>query len=133
MNHLLATVWCTLKPSAIHGIGVFALRDIPAGTKVIWEYDTIETVTLTEAELNELPEPIKREILSRTIFIKGEPLCFLDPNCVTNYRSYMNHSGTPNTDGIYALRDIRAGEELTEDYRTMGDWHSLTLQAMGVV
>jgi SET domain-containing protein len=45
----------------------------------------------------------------------------------------MNHSDTPNTDGIYALRDISAGEELTEDYKTMGDWHPLTLQAIGVV
>ncbi len=127
---LLDTVWCTLKPSNVHGIGVFALRDIPKGTKVIWEYDTVEEVTLTEDEFKSLPKPIQEEILHRTIFEEGQPLTFLDPNCATNYRSYMNHSSTPNTNGIYALIDIKQGEELTEDYTTMGVWHQLTKDFM---
>jgi len=134
MNHLVRTVWCTLKPSPIHGIGVFAIRDIPQGTKVIWEYDTVEVVTLSKADFTTLPVEIQTEILHRTVFVEGEPLTFLDPNCVTNYRSYMNHSATPNTDGIHSLRDIKKGEELTEDYTTMGDWHQLTRDFMlGVI
>lgn len=133
MDWLLQTVWCTLKPSPIHGVGVFALRDIPAGTKVIWEYDTIEVVTLTETELAALPKQIAGEILARTIFIEGEPLSFLDPNSTTNYRSYMNHSATPNTDGVHTNRDIAEGEELTEDYKSMGNWHRVTMDYMNRV
>ena len=131
---LTETVWLTLKPSPIAGIGVFALRDIPKGTKVIWQYDTIETEYLTEQEFDALPVEINEEILHRTIFVKNEPLEFLNPNCVTDYRSYMNHSHTPNTDGITTLVAIRKGEELTEDYKTMGYWHDLTIRHMvGVV
>jgi len=126
MNHFTQTVWCTLKPSPIHGIGVYAIRDIPQGVKVIWQYDTIGTCTLTEEEFLLLPKEIQTEILHRTIFIDGEPLTFLDPNCVTDYRSYMNHSDAPNTDGISTTREVKAGEELTENYHTMGDWHTLT-------
>lgn len=133
MEHLLQTVWCTLRPSTIHGIGVFALRDIPAGTKAIWEYDTIEVVTLTEQEMRTLPEEIAEEILARTIFVEREQLSFLDPNSTTNYRSYMNHSKKPNTDGIYTKRYIAKGEELTEDYTTMGNWHRITLDYMSAV
>lgn len=130
MKWLLETVWCTLKPSPIHGVGVFAIRDTPKGTKVIWEYDTVETVTLSEIEFILLPIEIKEEILSRTIFVKDEPLCFLDLNCAVNYRSYMNHSDTPNTDGVTALRDIQKGEEITESYADMGEWHKFTKDFM---
>ncbi len=133
MDNFLNTVWCTLKPSSIHGVGVFALRDTPAGTQVIWQYDTVEAPTLTETEFQSLPVEIAEEILARTIFIEGEPLTFLDPNSTTNYRSYMNHSDTPNTDGLKAMRDIAKGEELTEDYKTMGNWHRLTQDFMNNV
>lgn len=133
MKHLLETVWCTLKPSPIQGIGVFALRDITEGTQVIFEYDTVETCELTEAELKELPEAIQHEILARTIFIENEPLTFLDPNCVANFRSYLNHSADPNTDGKRALRDIKAGEELTESYTDMGKPHHLTQAHMATM
>lgn len=126
MDTLLATVFCTLKPSPIHGIGVFALRDIPAGTKVIWEYADVGICTLYEDEFAQLPKGITNEILDKTIFIEGELLSFIDPNSVCNYRSYMNHSDTPNTDGITAIRDIKEGEEITEDYRAMGKPHRLT-------
>ena len=127
---LTETVWLTLKPSPIAGIGVFAIRDIPPSTKVIWEYDTVETESLTEQEFELLPVEIQEEILQRTIFVKDEPIEFLNPNCATSYRSYMNHSDTPNTDGITTLVAIKKGEELTEDYKTMGDWHRLTIQHM---
>ncbi len=126
MDTLLATVFCTLKPSPIHGIGVFALRDIPAGTKVIWEYADVGIATLYEDEFAQLPTAIANEILNKTIFVEGELLSFIDPNSVSNYRSYMNHSDTPNTDGITATRDIKEGEEITEDYRAMGTPHRLT-------
>jgi len=134
MNHLLQTVFCTLKPSSIHGVGVFAIRDIPKGTQVIFEYERVETVELTEQEFESLPIEIQEEILPRTIFIKDEPLIFLDPNSAADFRSFMNHSDNPNTNGKVALRDIAKGEELTENYKDMGEWHRLTSEFMfGVI
>lgn len=119
-----------LKPSPIHGIGVFALKDYAKGEQVIFQYDTIVAHQLTEDAFRALPPYMQSEILDRTVFIEGEPLSFLDPNSEVDYRAFMNHSDTPNTDGIYAIRDINAGEEVTEDYRTMGAPHQLTREHM---
>ncbi len=119
-------LYCTLKSSPIHGIGVFALTDIPKGTKVLYQYDTIVTHDLDESEFRALPTHVQRSVLDKTVFIEGERFSFLDPHSATDFRSYMNHSDTPNTDGIHALRFIKEGEELTEDYRTMGPVHPLS-------
>ena len=31
---LNSSVWATIKPSKLHGVGVFAIRDIPKGTVI---------------------------------------------------------------------------------------------------
>lgn len=119
-----------LRQSPNHGIGVFALTDFNKGDKVVYQYEEYVYQTLTEKELLDLPLAIQQAILDKTIFNKGEPLTFLDLYCVTDFRSYMNHADEPNTDGIYALRDIKAGEEITENYKAMGEPHELTKRHM---
>ena len=116
-DFLNSTVYCTLKPSPLHGIGVFAIRDIPKGQRIEKEADGYFEITDEEFE-RILPE-IQKEILERTVFIDGEPLAFESPNNICDFRSFMNHSDTPNTDGLYALRYIERGEELTEDFTSM--------------
>ena len=36
LSELSNNTWVMIKPSGIHGIGVFAVRDIPAGCREIW-------------------------------------------------------------------------------------------------
>lgn len=124
------TVWCTLAPSPIHGVGVFAIRPIPKGTEYTDHtnetLDAIETYELTPDEFATIDPAIQRLILDRTIFTE-HLLRFTSPNTDAVLRSFMNHSDTPNTDGIRTLRDILPGEELTEDFRTLADTpHKLT-------
>jgi len=129
------TVYATLAPSTTHGIGVFAIRDIPKGTKYT-DYtnetlDRIETYNLSHTEFEAIHPAIKKLILDRTIFV-GTQIKFTSPNTDAVLRSFMNHSTKPNTDGIVALRDISTGEELTENYFELTDNMSdLTLQHMG--
>lgn len=116
IDHINSTVWATLRPSPIHGIGVFAIRDIPKGTQIT----SIETAifqVLREDFSKILPE-IRSIILDRTLFAKDFPLFFKSPNRNQDLRAYMNHSNTPNSDGEKALIDIRKDEEITEDYRS---------------
>lgn len=118
VENLNKTVWCTLAPSKIHGVGVFAIRDIPKGT-IITDHtnetlDNIVTYELTAEEFQQIHPAIQALILDRTIF--EDIIRFTSPNTDAVLRSFMNHSFTPNTDGVQALTDIKQGEELTENF-----------------
>ena len=106
-----------LSRSEIHGVGVFAASEIPAGV-VIWEFTPDIDLRIPEADFERFPEPYRSQI---------RPLCYLERDgvlvlCGDNAR-FMNHSFDPNcTDRegpvTMTLRGISAGEELTCDYRT---------------
>ena len=110
------TVWCTLGVSKIHGIGVIALRNIPKGTTLHCKGDN-NLYEIPYTEFHKIKPEIRDLILQRHPMVrKGHP--FLSPNGDARMISFMNHSDEPNyskyTDT--ALKDIRKGEEITEDY-----------------
>ena len=39
LEHLKNNIYCRLKPSKIHGVGVFAIRNIPKNTNPFKEFD----------------------------------------------------------------------------------------------
>jgi SET domain-containing protein len=101
-----------LAPSKIHGFGVFAKENVAAGT-LMWEY-----VPGFDLELD--PEHFQspaREYIAH-YGSKFAPDAYL--LCGDDAR-FMNHSGDPNMSGAgdrnYAIRVIRAGEEITCNYR----------------
>ena len=106
-----------LQKSAVHGTGVFAARDIPAGT-LIWEFTPGVDWEITPDDLAAFPEPYQSQMRA---------WCYLDAAgayvfCGDNGK-FMNHSDAPNCDDppdrtTVTNRDVRAGEELTCDYRT---------------
>jgi len=109
----------SVRHSPIHGRGVFALRRIPKGTRVI-EYRG-ERISNEEAdrrheEANQGPFTLLFEVDESTI---------IDAGVGGNSARYINHSCSPNCEAvnddgrifIEALRDIRPGEELSYDYR----------------
>jgi len=103
--------------SPIHGIGVFAADDIPAGSR-IWAFDAEVDWRLTADEMRSFPEPYQTRLRSWS-YLDDEGLYVL---CGDNAR-FMNHADSPNCldiEGPYTItaRDIAAGEELTCDYRT---------------
>lgn len=100
--------------SPIHGMGGFAKCDIPAGTRII-EY-VGERIDKAEAQ--------KRcEDDNRYIFYIDETWD-IDGKVPWNPARLLNHSCVPNCETeldegrvwILALRDIRAGEELSYNY-----------------
>ena len=102
------------KRSRIHGTGGFAALDIPAGTNVIQYVG--EKIDKAESER-------RCENDNEYIFILDETHD-LDGNVDWNPARFINHSCTPNCESevgddevwIVAIRDIRAGEELTFNY-----------------
>jgi hypothetical protein len=140
IDYLNSTVWATLGVSPIHRVGVFAIRDIPSGTEIT---DNIVGLSngnsvdvrkyvknsLTEEEFKEVSPEIRKLILDRTLFDKEMPqIEFYSPNSDVILQSFMNHSGTPNTDGKKTLRNIDKNEELTENFRSLiaNDFHPLS-------
>lgn len=102
---------CTIKPSKIHGVGVFAIRDIKAGEKMFckdlddgWYYG-----------LDGLSKEVKNIVIARwPIAVNGFPYKINDIRLI----SFMNHSDVPNYDKYSdtALVDIKAGDEVFENY-----------------
>jgi SET domain-containing protein len=117
-------VYTRIKPSNIHGVGVFAISDIPKGTYVFVEDDE-EIVWVDKSEIENLPASLKLFYTDFCI-IKGNAY-----GCPRSFNSlttswYLNHSEDPNVAPdanyrFYALRHIIEGEELTADYRVYSD------------
>lgn len=123
-------VYTRLGVSKIHGIGVFAIVDIPINT-LIFSEDKSKMVWFKEEELKlqELPEKFKTLYKDFCVILKnGDSKVYGCPDNFTNLTIswYLNDSKSPNVScdnhyDFYALRDILAGEELTTNYETYND------------
>lgn len=104
-----------LRPSAVHGVGVFALRDIKKG-ETLYADIIPHQFDVPYAKFN-LLDPTIRDILLGHFPLITEGSHFMYP--VTKMSAFLNHSDTPNYDAKkdVALRKIKASEEVLEDYR----------------
>lgn len=121
IRELNEEVRCHLKPSPIHGIGVFALRDIKKGERCYcFPNQFRKWYNVPYEKLDELRPEIKAIILDRWPSIINKSM-FQSPNDDVWLASFINHSDHFNYDqpSDLALRDITAGEEITENYRPM--------------
>lgn len=129
------------RRSPIHGNGVFAVVDIPAGTTVI-EY---RGKLLTHAQADKR-YPGNADTGHTFLFTLNERYV-LDANEGGNIARWINHSCEPNCQSsleehsggdarkdrivIETLRDIRAGEELCYDYGiTLEERHTPRLKTI---
>ena len=110
--------------SRLHGVGVIAVRAIPKGALVFHGEDERAT-WLSRAYVRTLP-PKLRALYEDFGMVDGERIGVPVNLNRLSVGWYVNHAETPNLvagdDGRFrALRRIRAGEELTADYRTFCD------------
>jgi len=125
INHLSNNIKTKIGVSPINGVGVFAIKDIRKGDEVfpIWKQPT-GIYLIPNDRLSEIPNSVL-ELLDM-YFINGE--CgykvirlFEGFNFTFHGFSYCNSSyKTEYTQNIsndgFALRDIKAGEEILEWY-----------------
>ncbi len=103
-----------VKPSSIHGFGIFARHDLPEDTRVL-EYIGER---LTKAE------SLRRRMLGNFFVFIVTDQFDIDGAVDWNPARFINHSCTPNCDArmederiwIIARRDLHAGEELSFNY-----------------
>jgi SET domain-containing protein len=114
-----------LKPSKIHGVGVFAIHLIPKGTNIFYN-DTTKMVWINKSEIKDLDKELKK-LYQDFCIGKGNEL-----GCPENFNSltigwYLNESkDNPNVRftkdfDCIAIRDIKEGEELLANYSEYSD------------
>lgn len=122
-------VYTRIKPSKIHGVGVFAIRTIPKGTS-IFPSDDDPIVWVRKSEIKGLRGEILRFYDDFSIIKdKGETY-----GCPANFNRltvawFLNEPKTGQKPNVgcrkdytfYALRKINVGEELTTNYSTFSE------------
>jgi hypothetical protein len=104
------------------GVGVFAIRDIPEGTR-LFVGDVGETVALPISDVEEIADDeIRRMYIDFCPVVDGCYIAPVDFNQIT-MAWYLNHSDKPNVTVLedlqfVASRFIPGGVELISDYRT---------------
>lgn len=112
-----------LAPSDVHGVGVFALKDIPAETK-LHALDFPVRYDLPYEEFDKLDEEVAEYIVNSWPSVTmGAPFFFP----YTNIQAFMNHNDNPNYNNLddTITKDIKAGEEIFEDYRNISGWQNV--------
>jgi len=106
-----------VKPSPIAGVGLFTAVDLPAGT-VIWTFQEGVDWRMAPEVVAAFPEPYQSWI--RHYLYREESGAYV---LCGDAGKFMNHADDPNCEDpegehTLARRHIRAGEELTCDYRS---------------
>ena len=122
LKELSQQTYVALKPSAVHGIGVFAITDIPKGCPHLFSKNIDNWIKLPIADVEKLPQHSRS--LIETYCLYDEEYYFVPDYGfkVMDLVNYLNHSSSPNVvsvnDGEYfeALVDIPAGTELLINY-----------------
>lgn len=127
LEQLKNQTYFKLDSSTIHGIGVFAIRNIPKGCRGLFSNSKEEWIKVPINEVEQLPDHSRSLIETYCLFDEENYFVpefgfkMIDPVI------YLNHSSDPNicsiNDGedFEALQDILAGEELLIHYGALAD------------
>lgn len=118
--------WHIVRQSPLHGNGIFAARDIPAGTRIL-EY-TGARITPEQADER---HPANPDDPFHTFYFALSGGKVIDGGQNGNDARWVNHSCAPNCETeenatgtrvyVMALRDIAQGDELFYDYGLVMD------------
>lgn len=111
--------WMELRGSPIHGLGAFARKDIPKGTRII-EYVGEK---ISNAEADRRYDDDAMAVHHTFLFILNSKQC-LDAAYDGNAARFINHSCDPNAEAfipkgriwIESIKNIPKGAEIAYDY-----------------
>ena len=117
--------WVMLRPSHLHGIGVFAVRDIPAGCREMFSQEPGEWRTVSRKEVEGVAPHLSALIENYCLYDDDHYFIPAGGFRQMDLSLFLNHSDQPNlisiNEGAYfeTVRPIAAGEELLIDYGTL--------------
>ncbi len=127
MNELLRNTFVMLKPSAVQGIGVFAITDIKKGQRNIFSNDKSEWIKISKEEIATLPQHCKAVVENYCLYDEENYYVPEYGFKMVDLVIFLNHADEPNIVSINegedfeALTDIKAGTELFIDYGKIVD------------
>lgn len=116
-----------LKPSSLGGIGVFAIHDVKAGTHIFTTTFSLRTLKI---------ENVPTDLRMYCIYLNDEECLCPERFDRMELGWFINHSFTPNiarmnivdpadvanslkVRALYAIKDIKAGDEILIDYNNL--------------
>jgi SET domain-containing protein len=112
----------TLRSSPVHGIGVFAIKDIPKGCRTIFSKGVGDWIKLSYAEVEQLPAHSRQHVETYCLYDDKDYFVPDHGFKLMDLALYLNHSSSPNIVSVNegeqfeALRNIKTGEELLVNY-----------------
>jgi SET domain-containing protein len=122
LQELRHEIWVMLKPSPVHGIGVFAIRDIPKGCQTIFSRHQNDWVKLPIREVEQMPDHSRNLVETYCLYDEENYYVPSYGFKIMDMVNYLNHSSTPNVRSVNdgeifeAMEDIPAGTELLVNY-----------------
>lgn len=120
IDELNARVKTYIGVSKIHGVGVFALRDIAKGQKLYADF-TPTIYSLRYSHFSKLFPEVREYLIERwPRIVTGSKFAYP----TDRVQAHMNHSEDPNYDAIndVMLKDVKRDEEITENYKEIEGW-----------
>ncbi|EKD43982.1 MAG: hypothetical protein ACD_72C00047G0001 [uncultured bacterium] len=127
LNQLKNDIYCRLKPSEHGGVGIFAIRDIPAGINPFVGTVVPNHYMFTVKELEVLHPNVKRLVQDMFVFKDGVYHVPDNGMAQVDIAYYVNHCDRPNlrvvNNGLTfeTIREVKDGEELCADYASYND------------
>lgn len=126
----MLTIQASVRPSAIHGLGLFAEQDIPKGAR-IWNFSPGLDLEISQSDFNKLAQYEKDFLLFYGFKSKKTNNYHLS---FDNVR-FINHSVEGNVTidqsvndieyPLIASRNIKKGEEILQNYFEFDERHAL--------
>ena len=115
--------YCRVKKSSKHGVGVFAIKDIPKYINPFYGPLKTKWLAISPKSLNKVDQEVATMV--RAFFSLQNGLFWVPEGGLNSIdiSFFMNTSKKPNVstdsdgDSFYTLRKIKKGEELTIDYQ----------------
>ena len=129
LKELTDHTYVMLKPSAIAGIGVFSIRDIPKGCREMFSKPSPDDkwIPIDRNEVNSLSKQARDLIENYCLYDDAHYFVPAEGFKKIDLSLFLNHSDQPNIISIdhgeffETLREIRLGEELLIDYGEIVD------------
>ncbi len=124
------TIQLEIKESPIDGKGVFTIVDIKKGT-IVWRYTEGHDKKMTKALFESLGET-RKTILERIAYLsptsdmwvmppEDDPACYTNHDPIAHNTSVVINREISDEPLFVANRDIKAGEEITNNYLEFDD------------
>jgi len=124
IEYIKNDIYCRLKPSKIHGVGVFAIKDIPKNTKLFLNFKDNVKYKISKKDLENLDDSVKDYLDDHMMSSPKYYLVVNNKDTFDHLKLYVNHSENPNTirdnEEYFTKKNIKNGEELLVTYRGDG-------------